>query len=406
MKIKFTLTVMFLLAVILGFSQSISISPNSANKGQSLPVSITGIGTGFLKGSNTVTFIRQGTSTSNLTLSNLTVISNNLMGGLLNVSSSAIAGTYTVRVTNPQNTTVNLTNGFTVNNTTSTPSLLAIAPNTATQGQSLSVSITGLNTNFYSASNTVVKFFKQGTESFDIYEMYNTPFGNTLLTSDILVSPLAPVGVYSVGVENNIDGLVMLNNSFTVTQNNKSITTVAPNNGTQGQTLNVTITGLNTNFNTGSPSFYFIRQGSPTNDIQTLNVTATSATQANLQISIDLATLPGLYDIGYYNFNDGAILKANAFTVNELIIGTPEVNKATAQIYPNPASQVINIASNQTIDEVTITDITGRLIATKKPENKQTTIELNIGDLQIPKGIYIVKVQGLKGLVTQKIVIE
>ncbi|MBJ7428924.1 MAG: T9SS type A sorting domain-containing protein [Bacteroidia bacterium] len=404
MKIKSTLTILCMLAAFMGFSQTISLTPNNANKGQSLPVSITGIGTNFSRGSNTITFIRQGTSTTEVTLSNLTVISNNLMGGLLNVSSSAVAGAYTVRVTNSQNATVNLTNGFTVNNTSSTPSLVSVTPNTGMQGQTLAVSITGLNTNFSSGSNTV-KFFSQGTESFDFYELSNSPINNNLLSASIIIDPSAPTGVYSVGVENNIDGLVMLNNSFTVTQNNKSITTVAPNNGTQGQTLNVTITGLNTNFTTGSPSFYFIRQGSPTSDIQTLNITATSATQANVQISIDLATLPGLYDVGYYNINDGALIKANAFTVNKAV-STLEINKATAQIYPNPASQVINIASNQTIEEVTIIDVTGRLVATKKPENKQTTIELNIGDLQIPKGIYIVKVQGLKGLVTKKIVIE
>ncbi len=405
MKIKSTLSLMFWLAALMGFAQSISISPNNANKGQSLPVSITGIGTGFLKGSNTITFIKQGTSTSNLTISNLTVISNNLMGGLLNVSSSAVAGTYTVRVTNPQNATINLTNGFTVNAATATPSLISVTPNSGMQGQSLNVSITGLNTNFSQGSNTV-KFFSQGTESFDIIPISNTAINNNLLNSDIIIFPNAPTGVYSVGVENNIDGLVMLNNSFTVTQNNKSITTVAPNNGTQGQTLNVTITGLNTNFSTGSPSFIFMKQGSSTTSIDVLNINAVSATQANVQISINLDAPIGLYDVGYYNIDDGALIKANAFTVNELVIGTPEINKATAQIYPNPASQVINIASNQTIEEVAITDITGRLIATKKPENKQTTIELNIGDLQIPKGIYIVKVQSVNGLVTQKIIIE
>lgn len=117
MKIKSTLTIFYMLAAFMGFSQTISLTPNNANKGQSLPVSITGIGTNFSRGSNTITFIRQGTSTTEVTLSNLTVISNNLMGGLLNVSSTAAAGAYTVRVTNPQNTTVNLTNGFTVNNT-------------------------------------------------------------------------------------------------------------------------------------------------------------------------------------------------------------------------------------------------------------------------------------------------
>ncbi|MFA9212987.1 MAG: T9SS type A sorting domain-containing protein [Candidatus Methylacidiphilales bacterium] len=405
MKIKSTLTIFYMLAAFMGFSQTISLTPNNANKGQSLPVSITGIGTNFSRGSNTITFIRQGTSTTEVTLSNLTVISNNLMGGLLNVSSTAAAGAYTVRVTNPQNTTVNLTNGFTVNNTSSTPSLVSITPNTGMQGQTLAISITGLNTNFSSGSNTI-KFFKQGTESFDFYELSNSPINNNLLSASIIIDPSAPTGIYSVGVENNFEELLMLNNSFTVTQNNKSITTVAPNNGTQGQTLNVSITGLNTSFNSGSPSFYFFQQGSPVVDIEVLNVTANSATQATIQVSINPNAIVGLYDIGYYNMSDGAIFKQNAFTVNKLIIGTPEINKTTAQIYPNPASQVINIASNQIIEEVTIIDITGRLIAIKKPENKQTTTELNIGDLQIPKGIFIVKVQSLNGLVTQKIVIE
>lgn len=404
MKIKSTLTFLYVLAAFMGFSQTITISPNSANKGQSLPVSITGIGTNFSRGSNTVTFIRQGTSTTDITLSNLTVISNNLMGGLLNVSSTAVAGAYTVRVTNPQNTTVNLTNGFTVNNTSSTPSLISITPNSGMQGQSLAVSITGLNTNFSSASNTV-KFFKQGTESFDIFEINNSAVNNNLLGSDIIISPIAPTGVYSVGVENSIDGLVMLNNSFTVIQNNKSISRVAPDKGRQGESLAVTITGLNTNFSTGSSSFYFLKQGSPTNDIEIYLMDVMSPTEVSLNLNINSAALLGLYDIGYYNDQDGMILKLNSFTVNKAV-GTPEINKATAQIYPNPASQVINIASNQIIEEVTITDIAGRLIANKKPENKQTTIELNIGELQIPKGIYIVKINTQAGFITKKILID
>jgi len=314
MKTKITFTYLFTLLTIGSFAQTISINPSNGNRGQKLPVTITGTGTNFARGSNTVTFIKQGSATSVLSFSNLAVINNNIMGGFINIAANAPMGSYTVRVTNSQNTTINLVNGFTVNGTT--PSLVSINPNNASQGQNLSVSITGINTNFNSASNTVVKFFSQGTESFDIYEIYNTPFGNNLLTSNILVSPLAPTGVYSVGVENEIDGLVMLNNSFTVGISNKSISSITPNRGKQNETLTVTITGVNTQFNTGSPTLYFIRQGSPTSDIETLSFTASSATSANAVITIAPNTDLGLYDVGYFNLNEGALLKSNAFTVD------------------------------------------------------------------------------------------
>jgi hypothetical protein len=405
MKIKFTLPILFLVGTLAGFSQTIIISPNNANKGQSLPVSITGIGTNFTKGSNTVTFIRQGTSTAQITISGLTVVNNSLMGGLLNTTSAAVAGTYTVRVTNNVNGIINLVNGFTVNTTSATPSLIAIAPNTAMQGQSLGVSITGLNTNFSSGSNTV-KFFKQGTESFDFEELYNAPLGSNLLNSQIFVSPFAPLGVYTVGVQNNKDGLVILNNSFTITQTNKSLVTLLPNKGLQKQTLNVTITGLNTNFNTGSSSFIFLRQESPTSDIEIMNVSASSATSANIQIQINQNADTGLYDIVYFNELEGAVLKTNAFNVYEYVTGTPELNKAIAQIFPNPASQIVNITSNQIIKEIQLIDITGRLITNKIPANYQNNFELDLGDLQVPKGIYVIKITTQAGIITKKIIID
>ncbi len=404
MKIKFTLTYLLLFLGFGVFAQTFTINPTSANKGQSLPVTITGVGTNFATGTNTITFVRQGSATAAITVSNLTVVNNNLMGGILNVGANAIAATYRVSIASTVNPTINLANGFTVNSASSTASLIAIAPNTASQGQSLAVSITGTNTHFNSASNTV-KFFSQGTESFDIYELYNTPFGSGILSSNLLISPNAPTGVYSVGVENSVDGLMMLNNSFTITANNKSLTTITPNHAEQGKSLTVTITGVNTQFNTGSPTFYFIRQGSPTADINVSTVQATSATSVSLMVNIAYNTPIGLYDIGYFNTADGAVLKSDAFTVDKST-GVKEIDLKGTKIYPNPASGQLTIESKQTIENIVVFDITGKEMTNKTPERETQTYELNLTDLAIPKGIYFIKVISHDGSVTKKIIIE
>ncbi|MES2381522.1 MAG: T9SS type A sorting domain-containing protein [Bacteroidota bacterium] len=406
MKIKFTLTYLLLFLGLGVFAQTFTINPTNANKGQSLPVTITGVGTNFASGTNTITFVRQGSATTAITVSNLTVINNNLMAGMLSVGSNAIAAAYRVSIASTVNPTINLANGFTVNSASSTASLTAIAPNTGAQGQSLAVSITGTNTHFNSASNTV-KFFSQGTESFDIYELYNTPFGSGILSSNLLISPNAPTGVYSVGVENSVDGLLMLNNSFTITANNKSLTTVTPNHAEQGTLgeLSVTITGLNTQFNTGSPTFYFIRQGSPTANIEVASVTATSATSVNLKLRIHYNAPIGLYDIGYFNIDDGAVLKSDAFTIDPST-GIKEIDLKATKIYPNPASKQVTIESKQNIETITLFDVTGKEMGHKTPERETQTYELNLTDLAIPKGIYFIKVVSHDGSVTKKIIIE
>jgi hypothetical protein len=403
MKIKNTITCLILFLTLGSFAQTISINPTNGNRGQRLPVTITGTGTNFARGTNTVTFIKQGTATTAVNISNLSVISNNIMGGYINITTNAPIGAYSLRVTNPQNTVINLTNGFTVNG--NTPSLTAIAPNNATQGQTLSVSITGVNTNFSSASNTVVKFFSQGTESFDISENYNTSFGNTLLTANIFVSPLAPIGVYSVGVENEIDGLMMLNNSFTVAVSNKSINNITPNRGSQKEKLTVSITGVNTQFNTGSPTIFFMKQGIPSTNIETISFSSTSATTANILIKIDSNANLGLYDIGYFNINDGTILIPNAFTV-DLINGVYELIKNTTKIFPNPAKNILNIESKNNITSLQIFDMMGKEILNKIPEKQTQNFQLVLSEILIPKGIYFIKIQSMEGFITQKLIIE
>jgi hypothetical protein len=219
------------------------------------------------------------------------------------------------------------------------------------------------------------------------------------------VSPYAHTGIYSIGVENEIDGLVMLENSFNVISNNKSISSILPNRGKQNETLTVSITGINTQFNTGSPTIYFMRQGSPTSDIEAISFYATSATVANAQIRIASNTDLGLYDIGYFNLNDGTVFKPNAFTV-DLANSINEIAENTTKIFPNPAKNLLNIESTNNISSIHIFDLMGKEILNKIPEKQTQNLQLDLTQIEIPKGIYFIKVQSLEGLVTQKIVIE
>jgi hypothetical protein len=323
------------------------------------------------------------------------------MVGYIKISPTAPTGNYSFNVINPQNITTNTVNGFTVNKK---PSLLSVAPNTAIQGQSLNVTITGINTNFSNTYNKL-KFFTQGTESFDFYYDITMLISNNIISYHTTVSPYAHTGIYSIGVENEIDGLVMLENSFNVISNNKSISSILPNRGKQNETLTVSITGINTQFNTGSPTIYFMRQGSPTSDIEAISFYATSATVANAQIRIASNTDLGLYDIGYFNLNDGTVFKPNAFTV-DLANSINEIAENTTKIFPNPAKNLLNIESTNNISSIHIFDLMGKEILNKIPEKQTQNLQIDLSEILIPKGIYFIKVQSLEGLVAQKIVIE
>lgn len=405
MKQKFTLTYLLMLVSLGLFAQTISLAPNSANRGQSLPVTITGIGTNFSQGSNTVTFLIQGSPTNMVTMATPTTFNNTLIGGLVQVSQNAFVGSYAVLITNPQNNSIYLTNGFTVNGTSNNASLVSITPNTIAQGQNLSVTITGLNTNFASASNTL-RFFKQGSESFDdIFELGNEAFNNNILVSNIIINPSAATGVYTIGVQNNLDGLILLNNSFTVTQNNKSISLVNPNSGKQGQILNVTITGVNTNFSTGSPTFVFLNQGSETTDIEATSTIANSATEATINVRISATCPIGTYDIGYFNPADGILIKYNAFRV-ENSTGMMEWSKNSTLLFPNPTKNKLFIENSNGISSIEVIDITGKILVSKLFENEIKTTEINLEDANIGKGIYFIKTKNKLGQEIKKLLVE
>ncbi|APY00065.1 T9SS type A sorting domain-containing protein [Lacinutrix venerupis] len=87
-------------------------------------------------------------------------------------------------------------------------------------------------------------------------------------------------------------------------------------------------------------------------------------------------------------FFDTLVISENTLTTKEF-----SLNKVS--IYPNPTNNIINIKSNNAIQNVELYDVLGKKVKT----TKASTISLN----SFSKGIYIMKVTTDKGIVTKKV---
>lgn len=83
-------------------------------------------------------------------------------------------------------------------------------------------------------------------------------------------------------------------------------------------------------------------------------------------------------------------------------LGTTEVFSSKFSIFPNPASNIINIANadNILVNSVTITDLNGRVVKSVK-YSAATEAQINISDLA--PGMYMMTVASDKGTMTKKI---
>ena len=92
--------------------------------------------------------------------------------------------------------------------------LLTIDPNSAEQGETLDVTLTGDNTHFTQASGTTLSFtFEQASST--IVNSYNLIDDETL-TANISIPIDVNPGTYSISTYNEVDGLLNLENCFNV----------------------------------------------------------------------------------------------------------------------------------------------------------------------------------------------
>src|SRR5439155_488944 len=176
-----------------------SVNSNSGAQGQSLP-SVIIIGSSFQSGA-TCSF------GAGITVNSCTFNSATQLTASITISSTATVGARNVAVTNPDNQTGTLTNGFSVTTGAPPPSVTSVNSNSGAQGQSLpSVIIAGSS------------FQSGATCSFGAGITVNSCTFNsaTQLTASITISSAAAVGSRNVTVTNPDNQTGTLTNGFSV----------------------------------------------------------------------------------------------------------------------------------------------------------------------------------------------
>ncbi|MCH8010807.1 MAG: VCBS repeat-containing protein [Candidatus Marinimicrobia bacterium] len=92
--------------------------------------------------------------------------------------------------------------------------ITSVDPDNTYQGQSLTVSITGQNTQFSQGSGTINVWFAQGTSTIDATSFL--AYRDTALSADFDIPSDAPTGLWDVSVQDEVDGTVTLNDGFTI----------------------------------------------------------------------------------------------------------------------------------------------------------------------------------------------
>ncbi len=298
-----------------------SVSPISANNGQTLDVTITGANTHFNQGSGTTVNFDFGFSQGSGTTVVNSVYATSATSLVANISipNNTYTGDYTVSVYSYLDGYIELNKGFRVNGITP-PTLNSISPISAKNGQTLDVTITGANTHFNQGSGTTVDFdfgFSQGSGTTVVNSVYAT--SATSLVANITVPNNTYTGDYTFSVYNTIDGYLQKDKGFHVDGNiPASLNSISPVSANSGQTLDVTITGANTHFNQGSGTtvnFDFgFSQGSGTTIVN--SVTALSPTTLIANISVPNNIYTGDYTFSVYNNIDGYLQLEKGFHVN------------------------------------------------------------------------------------------
>ncbi len=307
----------------------VSATPTTLTQGKVVNISITGLGTHFNQGSNTVMIV-DGALNEAAYIVTTQAISANVLAVVVLVSPLTDPGMHDLVVSNPTDGLMLLTDAFDI--VANPASIVSISPDIASDGQTLDVSITGSSTTFAQGS-TLVSFFRGASQTTDITVNSVTVNSTTSLTANITVASGAPTGNdYGFVVNTTADGYLYLDSSFTVLgSSGGTINTVSPSSGNRGQTLDVTITGTNCNFDQGTNYVYMYSQGSSTTSLTVNNVTAQSANTLVANITIPTYALPGLYDLVVDNSQNGFVTKEGVFTVIS--------NVSLASINPNNGKQ-------------------------------------------------------------------
>jgi len=98
------------------------------------------------------------------------------------------------------------------------------------------------------------------------------------------------------------------------------------------------------------------------------------------------------------SFNsNGKVVEKTLTVISSSLAATSDIKKLELSIYPNPTTNILNIKTQDKVVDVSVYDISGKLVNIKASNGK-----VNVNSL--PKGNYILKVVTDKAVYQQKFI--
>ncbi|MEE2954235.1 MAG: hypothetical protein VX347_03590, partial [Bacteroidota bacterium] len=366
-----------------------SISPNQGSQGQNLSVTISGANMYFgNQWSGISTFRLQDANGQDIWGTSTSTSGNDLYGDITIPSNASLGSFYHLDVWDYGTSQfIRKDSAFEI----TLPSSYAMMPNTAEQGESLQVFISGSNVNFIGWTHCPDPHYgdlrlKNNNDVFPVINNANqiiTQYGvNGFLTN--LLIPNVPVGLYHLQI-NHCSGMVngqwhncgdcwstLASNAFTVTPSPPKVFSIVPNSGSTGHSLSVAISGINMDFgNQWSGISTFRLQDTNGQNIYGTS-TATVGDSLFGDINIPSNTSYGYYNLDVWNYGTSQwVRKDNAFNV----LPPGPIFNSTQNTYHQSIQDAIDNAVNG--DIIIVSD--GSYYESFSFDNKQITIESQNG---------------------------
>ncbi|MBU0764392.1 MAG: hypothetical protein KJ607_06125, partial [Bacteroidetes bacterium] len=311
-------------------AEIVTISPDNANIGETIQVSITGSNTHFEQSTGLAVSLTnfQGSSTtiygSGINITDDTFLETEFTIPI-NWGGYSGSGYCDVRVSNSIDGNITSGDGFYIHGS----EILSITPNSAVAGDILQVTIAGQNTHFSDAGNNTVWLYNYQGSTTTIYGTNTSAQSNTALQTWFSIPFDAYSGSWHLKIQNDINGTISKSYAFDIS--GPEITGISPASANAGEPVQVSITGQNT---------YFEQSGGTTVWLSSYQASSTTIYGSNINIINDFSLettfdIPISASVGYWNLNVansiiGTLTETYAFYITAL---SPEL----VAIYPDHA---------------------------------------------------------------------
>ena len=312
----------------------ISANPVGLPQAETVTVTIRGNNTNWRDDNTTLSVSGTG-----VTVDSVSVISPTTLTAELTISAAAEIGFRNLSITTNLGGTAETADGASVVEViapVTEPTLLSVDPPNVTQGETTTLTLRGAMTS-WDATTTVSLGIGVTVDTVTV----NSP---TLITAVVTVSDSAGIGFrrasVTTGTETiNLDKAVFVN---TPTDTVPQLASVTPNNAMAGETIDVNVSGLNTNFVEGTTTADF-GAGATVN-----SVTVTNATAAVVNVTIDPDAAAGFRTVSLTTGTETAVLLNGFFVDTD---GDPPMVDPDLFVVPGIATDEVVVDFDWTLRE-------------------------------------------------------